>query len=60
VTEEDMANLLSVDCEGWLKEVADIRANHYPKFGDKLPAELAGMLDVMEKNLSDCKSSSCC
>ncbi len=60
VTVEDMENLLSVDCAGWLKEVEDIRANHYPKFGDKLPAELAGMLDVMEKNLSDCQSSSCC
>ncbi len=60
VSEEDMAELLSVDCKGWLSEVEDIRANHYPKFGDKLPAELAGMLDVMEKNLSDCKGDCCC
>jgi len=34
-----------VDREGWLKEVADIRENHYLKFGDKLPPELADMLD---------------
>ena len=45
ITEEDMAELLCVDREGWLKEVADIRENHYLKFGDKLPPELADMLD---------------
>ncbi|MFA7396837.1 MAG: phosphoenolpyruvate carboxykinase (GTP), partial [Sphaerochaetaceae bacterium] len=47
VSEEDMKELLSVDTEGWLKEVADIRENHYPLFGDKLPKELLGMLDIM-------------
>jgi len=51
VTEEDMKELLAVDVEGWLKEVADIRANHYPKFGDKLPKELATFLDQLEANL---------
>lgn len=51
VSEEDMKELLSVDTEGWLKEVADIRENHYPLFGDKLPKELLGMLDIMEENL---------
>ncbi len=51
VTEEDMAELLCVDREGWLSEVADVRANHYPKFGDKLPVELADMLDIMEGKL---------
>ncbi|MDD3822795.1 MAG: phosphoenolpyruvate carboxykinase (GTP) [Sphaerochaetaceae bacterium] len=61
VSEEDMKELLCVDREGWLKEVADIRENHYPKFGDKLPAELAHMLDVMEKNLkASCTGCSCC
>lgn len=52
VTDEDMAELLKVDVKGWLDEVSDIRANHYPKFGDKLPVELAHMLDVMENNLT--------
>ena len=53
VTEEVMEQLLCVDKEGWLKEVADIRENHYPKFGDKLPKELAEMLDIMDEDLKD-------
>ncbi|PKL13684.1 MAG: phosphoenolpyruvate carboxykinase (GTP) [Spirochaetae bacterium HGW-Spirochaetae-8] len=52
VTEADMAELLCVDKEGWLNEVADVRANHYPKFGAHLPKELAGMLDVLESKLT--------
>lgn len=51
VTDEDMAELLRVDKEGWLKEVADVRENHYPKFGKKLPKELADMLDTLEAKL---------
>lgn len=60
VTEEDMKQLLAVDVDGWLKEVADIRANHYPKFGDKLPKELAAMLDTLETNLTAAKDSCGC
>ncbi|TWU35157.1 phosphoenolpyruvate carboxykinase (GTP) [Novipirellula artificiosorum] len=52
VTQEDMDELLSVDLDGWKKEVADIKANHYPKFGDKLPKELAVFLDSLEKKLN--------
>jgi phosphoenolpyruvate carboxykinase (GTP) len=52
VTEEDMDELLSVDIEGWKAEVADIKANHYPKFGDKLPQELADFLDKLEAKLN--------
>jgi phosphoenolpyruvate carboxykinase (GTP) len=52
VTQEDMDELLSVDVAGWKKEVADIRENHYPKFGDKLPKELADFLDTLEANLN--------
>jgi len=52
VSEEDMKELLSVDIEGWKKEIADIRANHYPKFGDKLPKELADELVAIEKRLA--------
>ncbi len=55
VSDEDMAELLKVDVKGWLDEVSDIRANHYPKFGTKLPTELAHMLDVMESNLTSAK-----
>ena len=62
VSVADMAELLCVDQKGWLKEVADIRENHYPKFGDKLPAELSEMLTIMENNLnkSNCNCDNCC
>ena len=53
VTEEDMDELLAIDIEGWKKEVADIRANHYPKFGDKLPQELKDFLDSLESKLKN-------
>jgi len=51
VTRETLAEILSVDKEGWLKEIEDIRTEHYPKFGDKLPKELSALLDTLEKNL---------
>ena len=51
VNEADMAELLTVDKEGWLKEVESIRSEHYPKFGDKLPPELAAELDGLEERL---------
>jgi len=53
VSEEDMDELLSIDIEGWKKEVADIRENHYPKFGDDLPKELADFLDTLESKLNN-------
>ena len=43
--------ILNVDKEGWLKEVKDIRENHYPKFGKHLPKELSDCLDDLEKRL---------
>ena len=55
VTAEDMKELLAVDIDGWINEVEDIRANHYPKFGDKLPKELAIFLDQLEANLKAAK-----
>jgi phosphoenolpyruvate carboxykinase (GTP) len=51
VSENDMKELLNVDIEGWKKEIADVRANHYPKFGDKIPKELLSELDAIEKRL---------
>ena len=53
VSAADMEELLCVDREGWHKEVKDIRENHHPKFGDKLPQELADMLDIMDEKLND-------
>ena len=55
VSEEDMKELLSVDVEGWLNEVQDIRTNHYTKFAGHLPQELNEMLDVLEANLKAAK-----
>jgi len=47
-----MDELLKVDVEGWKKEVADIRANHYPKFGERMPKELWAFLDRLESRLN--------
>ena len=55
VSDEAMAELLKVDVDGWLKEVEDIRTNHYPKFGKHLPKELSDMLDTLEKSLKAAK-----
>jgi len=52
VSAEAMAEICSVDIEGWKKEIADVRQNHYPKFGDKLPKELYAELDAIEKRLN--------
>lgn len=51
VSEADMKEILNVDIEGWKKEIADVRQNHYPNFGDKLPKELYAELDAIEKRL---------
>lgn len=52
VSNTDMAELLSVDKEGWKAEIADVRANHYPKFGDRLPKELKAELEAFERRLA--------
>jgi phosphoenolpyruvate carboxykinase (GTP) len=52
VSESDMAEILKVDIEGWKAEIADVRANHYPKFGGKLPKELDAELEAIEKRLN--------
>jgi phosphoenolpyruvate carboxykinase (GTP) len=50
VSEADMEELLKVNKDEWLKEVASIK-EHYAKFGNKLPKELANQLDALEKRL---------
>ncbi|MCL2834640.1 MAG: phosphoenolpyruvate carboxykinase (GTP) [Treponema sp.] len=52
VSAEDLKGILAVDIEGWKKEIADVRQNHYPQFGDKLPQELYAELDAIEKRLN--------
>ena len=51
VSAEDMKELLSLDKDGWKKELADVRAEHYPKFGSRLPKELLSELEAIEKQL---------
>ncbi len=55
VTEEQMDELLTVDVDGWLKEVEDIKVNHYPKFGDHLPKQLNEFLAQLEAKLHAAK-----
>lgn len=50
VSEDDMTELLKIDKEEWLKEVASIR-EHYASFGNRLPEKLALQLDALEKRL---------
>jgi len=48
---EDMAELLRVDLEEWTQKIPLFR-EHYAKFGDKLPKELAKQLDALEERLN--------
>jgi phosphoenolpyruvate carboxykinase (GTP) len=49
---DDLKDLLSVDVEGWLAEIPQVR-RHYARFGDRLPPELARELDELEQALRD-------
>ena len=51
VSEDDMKELLKVDKTEWLNEVVSIR-DHYAKYGEKLPKELATQLDALEARLN--------
>ena len=50
ISEETVAELLSVDKELWRQE-ADGISEFYKKFGDKLPKELSEELETLKKNL---------
>ncbi len=50
VSEETLAEILSIDPELWKAEAAGIR-EFYGKFGDKIPAELTKELENLENNL---------
>ncbi len=50
VSSQDMEELLKVNKEEWLAEVASIR-EHYASYGEKLPAELTAQLEALEKRL---------
>ncbi len=50
VSAETMAKLLEVDHEGWAAALPQMK-EHFAKFGDKLPAELAEQLRMLEQRL---------
>jgi phosphoenolpyruvate carboxykinase (GTP) len=51
VTDADMEELLSVDRDGWLREVGLVK-EHYARFGDRLPEELRSQLAALEERLA--------
>ncbi len=50
VSDADMEELLKVNKDLWLQEVASIK-EHYAKFGDRLPKEMITELEALEKRL---------
>jgi phosphoenolpyruvate carboxykinase (GTP) len=50
VERDDLAELLSVDVDGWLEEIPLIR-EHYARFGERMPRELVEELDGLERRL---------
>jgi phosphoenolpyruvate carboxykinase (GTP) len=51
VSDSDMKELLTVDREGWQREIVLVK-EHYAKFGSRLPQELTNELVALEKRLS--------
>ena len=49
---ETLPQILKVDVEGWKKELADVKENHYPKFGKHLPKELSDIIDQIQERLN--------
>ena len=52
VSDDDLAELLAVDVEGWREAIPQIR-EHYARFGDDIPASLQLAVDTLERRLLD-------
>lgn len=50
ITDEDMAELLRIDRAAWEVELSLVR-EHYARFGDRLPPELASQLEALAARL---------
>ncbi len=50
ISDDVLAELFAVDAESWLAE-ADLTAEYFQLFGDRLPAELVGQLDSLKARL---------
>ena len=54
IADEDIANLMRVDTDGWLSELTGIE-EYYATFGDHLPAELSDQVAALRERLEDSK-----
>ena len=50
IAEQDIANLLRVDVDGWLAELPDIES-YYATFGERLPAALKVQIATLKRRL---------
>ena len=50
ISREDMEQLLEVDPECWKEQIPQTH-EHYSRFGERLPAELRGQLEELERRL---------
>ena len=50
--EEDLKQLLTVDVEGWTKEIEGL-GDFYDQFGDRLPEALRGQLAAIQQRLAE-------
>ena len=56
MSEEDIANLMRVDTDGWLAELDGIE-EYYATFGDHLPAELISQVQALRERLEASKQA---
>jgi phosphoenolpyruvate carboxykinase (GTP) len=51
IDRESVEKLLEVDHDAWIEQLPQMH-EHYGKFGDRLPDELRGQLEALERNLN--------
>jgi phosphoenolpyruvate carboxykinase (GTP) len=56
MSDEDIANLMRVDTDGWLAELDGIE-EYYATFGDHLPAELSSQVQALRERLEASKQA---
>ncbi|MEM7365442.1 MAG: phosphoenolpyruvate carboxykinase (GTP) [Pseudomonadota bacterium] len=56
LSEEDKAELLRVDIDGWLQEIPLIR-EYYASFGDRVPEALISQVDLLEARLKEAQQA---
>ena len=56
LSEEDKAELLRVDVDGWLQEIPLIR-EYYASFGNRIPEALIRQVDLLEARLKEAQQA---